>query len=162
MVLCVWCLFRPVDSIIDSLVLFLVFILFLRSISSIYCCLRLSFSFRYLSGYLSFAKGSILMRPNPLVCMCLGSKHNVCFSSDVAYIYVSCIEAWFVWWLFHPIDSIIDSLLLFLCLQSISCIYFFTLLLSSFIIFISLLVLLLVFVAKGDMLKSTHPLVSMS
>ena len=24
-----------------------------------------------------------------------------------------------MWWLFHPIDSIIDSLLLFLCLQSI-------------------------------------------
>ena len=88
-----WWLFHPVDSIIDSLVLFLVFILFLLSISSIYCRLRLSFSFRYLSGYLSFAKGSILMRPNPLVCMCLGSKHNVCFSSDVAYIYVSCIEA---------------------------------------------------------------------
>ena len=92
----VWWLFRPVDGIIDSLVLFLVFILFLLSISSINCRLRLSFSFRYLSGYLSFATGSILMRPNPLVCMCLGSKHNVCFSSDVAYIYVSCIEAWFV------------------------------------------------------------------
>ena len=42
-----------------------------------------------MSGYLSFAKGSILMRPNPIVCMCLGSKHNVSFSSDVAYIYLS-------------------------------------------------------------------------
>ena len=82
-----WCLFRPVDSIIDSLVLFLVFILFLLSISSIYCRLRLSFSFLYLSCYLSFSKGSILTRPNPLACMCLGSKH-VCFSSDVACIYV--------------------------------------------------------------------------
>ena len=48
--------------------------LFYISISSIYCRLRLSFSFRYLSGYLSFSKGSILIRPNPLVCMCLGSK----------------------------------------------------------------------------------------
>ena len=33
------------------------------------------------------------MKPNPLVCMCLGSKHNVCFSSDVAYIFmIQCVS----------------------------------------------------------------------
>ena len=61
-----------------------------------------------------------------------------------------------MWWLFRPVDSIIYSLVLFLILQSISSIYFFTLLLSLFSF--RYLVLLLLFVAKVNILMRPTPL----
>ena len=47
----------------------------------------------------------------------------LCHSSFLHCIYVCCVVAGYVWWSFHPVDSIIDSLLLIHC----SSVYFFRL-----------------------------------
>merc|ERR1712227_797400 len=65
----------------------------------------------------------------------LPSISSLCHSSFLhCLLYVCCVEAGCVWWSLHPVDSIIDSLLLTLVLQCVSSLYFFTLLLSSFYI----------------------------
>ena len=52
----------------------------------------------------------------------------LCHSSFLHCIYVCCVVAGYVWWSFHPVDSIIDSLLLI----HYSSVYFFRLFFTSF------------------------------
>ena len=65
---------------------------------------------------------------------CITDVDNTCtmFVFLRMWLIFMCIEAWFVWWLFRPIDSIIDSFVLFL----MSSIYFFYLFLHSTSVFI--------------------------
>ena len=100
---------------------FLLYNLFLQSVSSLYFYNLSLFLPAFLSFNLLPPSISSLCHPTFLPCLL-----NVC-----------CVEAGYVWWSFHPVDSIIDSLLLILILQSISFLCFFplSLFLPAFLFF---------------------------
>ena len=83
-----WGLFHPVDSIIDSLLIFLLLVFFLVLFlqkSTFY-----HFHFVLLLCLLCLALGGHPDEDPPQCVDVLESKHNVCFSSDLAY---SCVRA---------------------------------------------------------------------
>ena len=120
-----------VDSIIDSLVLFLI----LQSISSIYFFnILLSFFYHYHFVILSciiafFNKGDILTSNHHVACRCLRVETQWLLSSDIAYlcllyralIYVVVIPPCYV---HSKIDSLVLFLILNLFLLCISSLYF--------------------------------------
>ena len=63
-------------------------------------------------------------------------RNTMFVSLQILHIYVYCIEAWFVWWLFHPVDSIIDSLLIFLLLCLIPYSYYIFYAMHHYILYI--------------------------
>ena len=91
---------------------FLLYNLFLQSVSSLYFYNLSLFLPAFLFFNLLLPSISSLCHPSFLPCLL-----NVC-----------CVEAGYVWWSFHPVDSIIDSLLLI----HYSSVYFFRLFFTSF------------------------------
>ena len=150
----VWWLHHSVDSIIDSSLMFL-----------LVCLIPHSYFF---SSFINFILLpcrvfcvwciKIHAEEDPPGCVYMPKGWNTRFVFLwILLIDVSCVEAWFVWWLFHPVDSIIDSLLIFFLLGLVWYSYIFYYLHLS-VSFYYLIVLFFMFGALGDRLMKTRPI----